>query len=95
MLQDEHWIGPLSEEDFTTLEESWKGVPRAGEGPTGLQELRTAFYKKKEYSTAASWRWKSPYRHWEGWEGPQEEEEEEGTESWEGSAGRGEYWEGL
>jgi hypothetical protein len=48
MLQDKHWLGPLSREDFTALEESWKGIPREGKGPTGLQELRTAFYKKRE-----------------------------------------------
>ena len=67
MLQDEHWLGPLSREDFMALEESWKGVPRDGEGPTGLQELRTALYKKREYARAAKWCWDSPYRHWEGW----------------------------
>jgi hypothetical protein len=78
MLQDEHWLGPLSREDFMALEESWKGVPRDGEGPTGLQELRTALYKKREYARAAKWCWDSPYRHWEGWtnkEGPWEEME--------------------
>jgi hypothetical protein len=73
MLQDEHWLGPLSREDFTALEESWKGVPKDGGGPTGLQEFRTALYKKREYAMTAKWCWDSPYRHWEGWtneEGP-------------------------
>jgi hypothetical protein len=67
MLQDKYWLGPLSREDFTALEESWKGVPRDGEGPTGLRELRAALYRKREYSRAAKWRWNSSYGHWEGW----------------------------
>jgi hypothetical protein len=67
MLQDEHWLGPLSQEDFAALEKSWKGISRDSEGPTGLQELQAALYRKKEYSRAAKWRWERPYRHWEGW----------------------------
>jgi hypothetical protein len=61
MLQDEYWLGPLSREDFTALEESWKGVPREGKGPAGLQEFRTALYKKREYAMTAKWYWDSPY----------------------------------
>jgi hypothetical protein len=78
MLRDEYWLGPLSREDFTALKESWKGIPREGGGPAGLQEFRTALYKKREYAITAKWCWDSPYRHWEGWtnkEGPWKEME--------------------
>jgi hypothetical protein len=68
MLQDEHWLGPLSQEDFIALEKSWEGIPRDGGCPTGLPELRAALYKKREYARAIKWRWESPYRYWEGWE---------------------------
>jgi hypothetical protein len=78
MLWDEYWLGPLSREDFAALNESWKDIPREGEGPAGLQEFRTALYKKREYAMTAKWCWDSPYRHWEGWtnkEGPWKEME--------------------
>ncbi|KAN0103456.1 hypothetical protein V8E51_011769 [Hyaloscypha variabilis] len=93
MLQDQYWPGALSQEDFTALEEAWKGVPRAGEGPPGLAEIRAALYKKREYKSAVERRWKSPYRHWEGWaerEGYTGEVLEEG----EGYTGVDEAWDG-
>jgi hypothetical protein len=36
LLNDEFWYRPLSKEDFATLKETWKGVPRKGEGLMGL-----------------------------------------------------------
>ncbi|PMD45830.1 hypothetical protein L207DRAFT_508591 [Hyaloscypha variabilis F] len=99
MLQDQYWPGALSQEDFTALEEAWKGVPRAGEGPPSLAEIRAALYKKREYKSAVERRWKSPYRHWEGWKGEGEEEEgeegEEGEGSWEEVTGGGEGYTGV
>lgn len=95
LLKDEFWYGSLSDEDFEALREAWKGVPRE-EGPPGLEEIRTALYRKREYKGAME-RHKNPYRQWEGYIDPRE-----GSEAWEGPQdgwggfpGESKAWESL
>ncbi|KAN0108529.1 hypothetical protein V8E51_008271 [Hyaloscypha variabilis] len=75
--------GLLSDEDFTALEEAWKGVPRV-EGPLGLIEIRAALYKKREYRESEGWKGKGDEEEGEDLDG---ESFTDGQDSWGGFTG--------